>query len=302
MRTSEGHATTPDGVRLFYRALLGGGPQTVVLPNGMYLLEDLGRLADGRALVFYDLRNRGLSDSDGDADRLKRGVLQDADDLDALRRHLALARIDVVAHSYVGVTAVLYALRYPAHVDRVVQIGPSAPVAGTHYPAALAFDDGTSREVFAQIAKLGQELAGADPVERCRRIWEVLAALYVSDRKDAGRVRWGRCELPNERNFMRYWSEHVLPSLTSLESQTDALAKVETPVLTIHGTKDRSAPYGGGRDWAMLLKNARLLTVEGAGHAPWIEAPELVLGSIREFLEGAWPEAARKVERPQPGG
>jgi pimeloyl-ACP methyl ester carboxylesterase len=42
----------------------------------------------------------------------------------------------------------------------------------------------------------------------------------------------------------------------------------------------------------MLLGEARLVTVEGGGHAPWIEAPDLVLGAIATFLDGEWPQAA----------
>jgi hypothetical protein len=38
------------------------------------------------------------------------------------------------------------------------------------------------------------------------------------------------------------------------------------------------------------------MTVEEAGHAPWIEAPKKIFGSIETFLDGAWPEAAQKVE------
>jgi pimeloyl-ACP methyl ester carboxylesterase len=57
------------------------------------------------------------------------------------------------------------------------------------------------------------------------------------------------------------------------------------PVLTIHGTKDRNAPYGAGREWARNLPNARLLTAEGAAHQVWVDRPE-VLAQIREFLEG----------------
>jgi hypothetical protein len=44
-----------------------------------------------------------------------------------------------------------------------------------------------------------------------------------------------------------------------------------------------------------MLPNARLLTIEGAAHAPWIEAPEHVLGPIQTFLAGSWPTAAEKV-------
>jgi pimeloyl-ACP methyl ester carboxylesterase len=83
---------------------------------------------------------------------------------------------------------------------------------------------------------------------------------------------------------MKYWMESLLPSIQALTLTAEGLAKVETPVLTIHGTKDRSAPYGGGRDWAMALPNGRLVTVEGAGHAPWVEAPEAVFEPIGRFL------------------
>jgi pimeloyl-ACP methyl ester carboxylesterase len=80
------------------------------------------------------------------------------------------------------------------------------------------------------------------------------------------------------------------------------LAKITMPVLVIHGTKDRNAPYGGGREWAMSLPDARLVTVEGAAHVSWADDPIAVFGSIREFLRGNWPLTAEKVTvlDPQP--
>src|SRR6185369_10214507 len=122
------------------------------------------------------------------------------------------------------------------------------PFPGKEYPPHLtgAAMDGVLREVFAKIAELQASSEPSDPVERCRGFWAELRRIYVTDPADAHRADWGRCELP----------------------------------------LDRSAPYGGAREWAMLLDEARLVTVEGGGHAPWIEAPELVLGSIATFLDG----------------
>lgn len=68
--------------------------------------------------------------------------------------------------------------------------------------------------------------------------------------------------MATELNFMRYWSESLLPSLEQLAVTEEELADVTMPVLVIHGTKDRSVAYGGGREWALRLTNARLLTVE----------------------------------------
>jgi pimeloyl-ACP methyl ester carboxylesterase len=89
--------------------------------------------------------------------------------------------------------------------------------------------------------------------------------------------------------------QYLQPSIQQLKLTAEDFGCATMPVLVIHGTKDRSGPYGGARDWARLLPNARLLTVHDAAHVPWIEAPGLVLGSIRTFLDGEWPAAAERI-------
>jgi hypothetical protein len=49
-----------------------------------------------------------------------------------------------------------------------------------------------------------------------------------------------------------------------------------------------------------ILPQARLLTIEGGAHFPWIEAPEKIFGAIRAFLSGQWPKDAEKVSRVDP--
>lgn len=294
---TEGRLAMDDGVRLFF-VTRGDGPQKVLVPNGMHLLDDFAPLVPGRTLIFYDLRNRGRSDLVQAKGDTQRGVPQDADDLETVRRHFGVERARLIGHSYMGSMVILYAMRHPAKVERIVQIGPLEPEPGKAYPAHLTGADATLGAVMAELGQLQKERESTDPEEFCRKAWRVLCRIYVVDPKDAHRTNWGRCDLPNERSFMKYWNEVVLPSIRTLDFRAHALAGVGAPVLTVHGRKDRSAPYGGGRDWASRLPNARLVTVEDAGHAPWIEAPQEVFGSIREFLDGQWPEAARKVESP----
>jgi len=291
----EAYVTTEEGIRLFAQAL-GNGLRAVVIPNGFHLLDDFKYLAADRTLVAYDLRNRGLSDHVSDSSRLKRGIHHDVDDLEAIHAHFGFAKMSVIGHSYPGLTAILYAMKYPAHVDRVVQVGAPPPDHAKKYPPHLSGHDATLLEVLAQLARLQANRGSDDPEEFCRKVWSVLRLIYVTNPADADRINWGRCHLPNERNALKYWNQHVLPSIQRLSLTAEDVATVTMPVLTIHGTRDRSAPYGGGREWALLLPDARLVTVENAGHAPWIEAPEIVFNSIRAFLDGTWPAAAQSVE------
>ena len=53
--------------------------------------------------------------------------LQDVDDLEAVRSYLGLSRIDLIGHSYAGIIPILYAMKYPDSVNRVVQISPMPP-------------------------------------------------------------------------------------------------------------------------------------------------------------------------------
>ena len=295
MPWSEGHLTTDDGVRLYFRTI-GNGSNSVVFPNGIYLAEDFARLAAGRRLIFYDVRNRGESDAISDDAKLKRGIHNDVDDLEAVRKHFGIGKLDVVGHSYIGVMVALYAMKYPECTNRVVQIGPAEPEQAKEYPEHLRCHDAKRAEVLSRVGQLIQQRLSGDPVEICKKFWAVLRELYVVDPANARKTDWGRCDLANELNFMKYWTEHIVPSLQGLNLSAADFARAQAPILTIHGRKDRSAPYGGGREWALRLPNARLVSVDEAGHAPWIENPAKVFGAIEKFLEGAWPEAAEKVE------
>ena len=136
MLPSEGYVATDDGVRLFFQTS-GSGAHTVIVPNGLYLVDDFKRLAEGRTFIAYDPRNRGRSDQVTDRAKIEAGILNDVADLDAVRRHFQLEKVDLIGHSYMGLLVILYAMSYGDHVNRVVQLGAIPPNAATQYPPHL---------------------------------------------------------------------------------------------------------------------------------------------------------------------
>jgi proline iminopeptidase len=279
----DGFFTAADGVRLYWRSI-GDGP-VVVIPNGLYFLDDLAPLAERRTLLAYDPRNRGRSDAVEEPAAL--GIEQDVRDLEAVRAALGIERVATIGHSYAGFLVGLHAVRHPQRSERLVMIGPSGPFPRREYPPGLRWDDGVAAGIFARIGELQRALAEAEPQERCERFWEVLGGLYVADPIHAELIRWGRCDLPNERAALRYWNGVMLPSIQRVELTAADVAAVTSPALVVHGRCDRAAPYGGGADWAALLPQCRLVTVAEAGHAPWLEAPAVVLPAIDRFLAGS---------------
>jgi pimeloyl-ACP methyl ester carboxylesterase len=281
MHATDSFITMTDGIRLFCRTIESGhgAAPTLLIPNGIIYLDDFAPLARTHRLVAYDLRNRGASDAAPAA----RGVPDDIADLEQVRSALGLGRCAVLGHSYVSLIVAHHAMQHPAAVARLVLIGAMPPDPATRYPPELTNDDGVIAAAFSEIGRLQQSRASDEPEAFFRACWDVLRPTYVADPANAGKIRWDRAELANERNFMAYWMTRVMPSIQALRPTAADFAALTAPVLVVHGRKDRSTPFGGARDWVARLPAARLLESPSSAHAPWIEDPS-VLPAIAAFL------------------
>ncbi|HEX4023260.1 MAG TPA: alpha/beta hydrolase [Steroidobacteraceae bacterium] len=291
MPTIEGYLTTQDGVRLHYRKV-GTVPPTVIIPNAISLFDDFRTLADGRTLIFYDLRNRGRSDAVSGVRMLERGIHHDVEDLEAVREHFGIEEFQAIGFSYLGMMVILYAMQYPGRISRAVQLGPIQPDPAKSYPATLTNDDGVLREVVQLMRARADETAR----EVYRAIGPSIRRMFVAHAVNVHKLdHWDFADIPNEVGAMKHWLENIEPSIRRLQLTPADFERVRIPVLTIHGRLDRNAPYGGGREWALVLPDARLETIEHAAHASWVDAPERVFSAIRTFLGGDWPATAEKV-------
>lgn len=294
--------TADDGVRLFYR-VTGTGERTLIAPGDLFLHPVLSELAHDRRVVSYDMRGRGRSDRVADSTKIT--IQWDVRDLEAVRRHVGAEKASVIGFSYLGLMVLLYALEHPERVDRIVQIGPVARRWDRRFPSELTATDPTPVPDSAGRAELARlqssNLADSNPRLHCERMWRISRVALVGDPRLADRVP-DPCQLPNEwhRSFSRHLRHHFVGSVQRLDIPWETFHRLTHPVLTIHGTRDRNAPYGAGREWATRLPNARLLTVRGAAHMPWIDQPAVVLTSIDTFLRGQWPPGTEQLEQSHP--
>jgi pimeloyl-[acyl-carrier protein] methyl ester esterase len=93
--------------------------------------------------------------------------------------------------------------------------------------------------------------------------------------------------------------EALAAGLAILE-QTDLrarLAEIRVPTLVVHGSNDRLAPPAAGAFLAAQLPQARLLRVEGAGHAPFLSHVESFAAAVCALAPAtlAHPGAAEAV-------
>jgi proline iminopeptidase len=295
---TEGWVTTSDGVQLYY-VKAGRGEQTVILPARLFTFDDFRWLAERYTLIAYDMRNRGRSSRVEDLSKIS--IQADVADLEAIRRHFGIEKFHTIGYSYLGLMVVLYALDHADRVTRLVQLGPVPLKFGTEYrPEYVA---GDRQQVIdqhggARLRELRERnFHTTRPREYCEEEWRVVRFMLVGDTKSVERLGPGPCDLPNEwpANLARHLEQHFGGSIRQLDVPRERVGGLQTPVLTIHGTRDRNAPYGGGREWVYLLPNARLLTLDGAAHQSFAERPREVRSAVEAFLRGEWPAGAEKV-------
>ena len=298
-KSERGKILTHDGFALAYERI-GRGPEVVIIPARLFLAEAFQGLASPRrTLVFYDMRDRGRSEIVVDSSKIS--IENDVHDLESVRQYFKADRFATIGFSYLGLMVALYAMEHPERVERIVQLGPVPIKLGTAYPPEL--DNTKDRTVFDETRwKELQQLERDGQMERrprefCEKEWQFLRVMLVSDPPRHLDRLPSPCAMPNEWPVhLRKHFRALFGSISKLEVSRDQLAeRVTMPVLTIHGRKDRNAPYGGGREWAQSLPNARLLTLADAAHSSWADEPDTVLSAVQEFLGGSWPAAAARV-------
>jgi pimeloyl-ACP methyl ester carboxylesterase len=265
---------TAQGAALFYRDWGAGYPVlflagwTLTSDMWAYQMEPLCR-QDFRC-VAYDRRAHGRSSDPG------RGYDYDtlADDLADVIQALALENVTLVAHSFASGEVVRYLTRHGSgRIARVVLVAPAA------IPFLLQTDDnpvGVPAQVFEQARNAFlSDFAG----------WaEDNAEPYFVPGTSRATIEW-------TIRMMTQTSLKAAGELNRIQVATDfrpELARLDVPVLILHGDRDASAPLEvTGRPAATQIPGARLVVYEGAPHGLYFTHKERLNLDIVHFIREA---------------
>jgi pimeloyl-ACP methyl ester carboxylesterase/DNA-binding CsgD family transcriptional regulator len=271
--------TTPAGARIAY-ASAGTGPPLLVPPAWISHLELLWQdpayrafftpLAGARTVVQYDRPGCGLSEPWPGPQELD----TDVDVLLGVADRLGLERVDLLGISAGAPASVAFAARFPERVGRLVLYG--------------GYADG------AQIAAPEVRAAMLDLI---RAHWglgsEVLADVFLPEGSAETRSVFARLQ----REAASAQAAVDLLAQCYRTSVTDLLGEVAAPTLVLHRRDDRAIPYRAGRELAAGIPGARLVSLPGRSHFPYVGDAAAVVRAILEFLGSpAVPPPRRPVE------
>ncbi len=263
------------GAELFY-STRGRGPVCLVLCSiGTKPFERLmpAQLSDRMQLVFIDLRGSGRST--GEPRDLTFDVL--ADDLEAIRADLGVARVAVLGHSILGVLAIEYARRSPASVSHVITAG--VPPRGD----------------MKKLAEKATEFFAEDASEdRKRTLRENLVALsahapfssvflahtpmrFFDAQTDAASLFADAEAKPEMINYLTGDLTHGWDIRVDAES-------LQVPIFLAQGRYDYVVPYTLWDGIVEEIPGATLEIFERSGHQPFFEEPKRFAEVVTEWM------------------
>jgi proline iminopeptidase len=280
-----------------YTKTIGHGAPLVIVHGGPgashdYLLPHLLPLARHHRLIFIDERGSGRSQKLADAS----GYTVEAmvEDVEGVRTALGLGKIDLLGHSYGGVLAQAYALKYQANLSHLI-LGSTF-----HSTKAMNVVLGNMKakmpeELRARIDKMEAEgLYGhGKPYEQNRYTNDYMVAawgegyfpyIYANhpnpneDPAQDGVMSWDL--------YREMWGsngEFVIDGNLKSVEYADRLHTIKVPTLVICGDHDESDP-SLARDMHARIAGSKLAILPQSGHMTFVDQPTLFISTVDGFL------------------
>ncbi|HEY8107635.1 MAG TPA: alpha/beta hydrolase, partial [Gaiellaceae bacterium] len=263
--------TTPEGLTLSYERR-GNGPLLVCHPGGpggsAAEFEDFAGLDDTFELVLFSPRGSHGSDPAGDY-----ALASYVADLEALREHLGIERLNLLGFSHGGVVAIAYTAAFGSRIDRLLLVDTLA-VWGDEAEAAMqrAIEARAGEPWFADAQKaIEEEQAGEfSSVQELIANLQRQIPLYFH--------RWEGNEKTGGRLAMDFARAEPLHYFNTVEFPTfdlrGELRTIEAPTLVVVGDDDMIAGPVCAEAIRRELPDARLVTIAESGHFVYVEQPE----------------------------
>jgi pimeloyl-ACP methyl ester carboxylesterase len=269
-----------NGISIFCRVIGQGYPLGMMHggPGSDHAsLLPLKGLSDSFTLIYYDHRCNGRS-TGPEVDTMNWGNL--TADAEALRKNLGIEKWGLLGHSFGGMVALEYALRYPTSLSHMILLGSGASAfwPQENAPELLGRRGYGKRTVEASRRYFAGEVS---PPELFRTKLRIMPAYHY--RFNPFRVIFKKRSKGNSQAFIYGFS-----TLLKGWNITDRLHEIQTPTLVLAGRHDFIFPPEHQALIADRLPNARLEIIERAGHTAG-ERPKEIIRLVKNFVSSVKP-------------
>jgi proline iminopeptidase len=290
---TDGRYVNVNGAKLWV-VTVGEGDPIIFIPGGPggthVGLRSFDLLAEKHhQLIYFDAFGRGKSDTAKNASEYT--LARDIEDIEGLRRALKLEHITVLGHSYGGVVAQGYALKYPEHLSHLI-------LADTFHSFVMwqENDDNSNREIKTNYPEVWEQLMtirdqGAISSDaNHQEIYGKVPYGFLYAYNPGKFVDRGGKPYPNPNNTKLYYQmvgkdgDFIVGSDIGTFDYRKQLKDLKMPVLIVTGRFDRVAVPWMAVKFREYCPQAQFVMFEKSGHNPQIEEPEKEFAIINSFL------------------
>lgn len=284
------------GVLIYYK-MMGQGQPLLIVHGGPgashdYFLPYLLPLARTNRLIF--IAERGSGQSEKLEDPAAYTVENMVEDVEAVRQVLDLGKISLLGHSYGGVLAQAYALKYPENLTHLVLCSTFHSTAKMN-EVFKKIKEKMAPELLARIEKMEKEgLYGhGKEYEKGRYTPEYMIAAWgdgyfpylYQNHPDANYdpVANGNMSWDLYREMWGSNGEFVIDGNLKSVEYTDRLSTITVPTLITVGDHDECAPLLS-EEMHEKIKDSQLVIFPKSGHMTFVDQPKLFNSTVNEFL------------------
>ncbi|AIY39469.1 Alpha/beta hydrolase fold [Collimonas arenae] len=307
----KGHYAPSKFGKIYYETE-GSGPPVFLIAGGPGSSHAsfhpwFSRLAAEHTVVYLDNIGRGRSDRLPAQRSSEYTVERDAEDIEALRTALGYDRISVIGHSYGGMPALAYALKYPQHVSRLVL--SDTLLNAQSWQENIDSANFTARNQFPEIwEKLMQmrargvksgapeygDLYGETELDIYWRDPDMESKLYRSDDPADG---------SNSNVYLSFIGddpEWQVGGTMKGYDPSPRMKNLTVPTLVFVGRYDRvgTPKIAGEIKAALPAASSKLVVFERSGHRPWVEESDAYFKLLKDFFptedESATPKLSKQ--------
>lgn len=274
-----------NGVSHFIKKI-GKGDPIFVLHGGPglfhnYLVKNFEKLAKDYQVIFYDQRGCGKTAFPKDTSTIT--VENFVSDLEAIRQHLKIEKLNLAGHSWGSILAINYAKQFPNNLNNLILIAP-AP-ANTEYFDQM-FRNMQNKRNDEDIKEMVKIMSSKDFDDRNPEA--VLEAIKIGDKVnlvDQTKIN----DLYADMTFTKESANNMLLVNSIMEKNffnynvTENMNVITCPTLIILGDLD-NVPFASAQLLQDNLQNARLEVLKSASHYPFFEAQKDFNFAIENFL------------------
>jgi proline iminopeptidase len=279
-REENGKTFDGPGGKIYYEILGGGSGTPLVLVNGgpgfdhiyFHTSTAWDKLGENRRIVFYDQRGNGRSAP------LKPGqsctLADQIDDLDALRAHLGLEKMDLLGGSWGGFLSMAYSARHPERISHLILVDSAAP----KWSDTIFLFDKVFPETVERQAALNYAIEFGDKSADDENIREYLTMIFYSPEK-----RDAALKMLTPGSYTKAVNEAVSRDVARFDLNPE-IKKFKFPTLVITGRYDMNVAPLIAYQIHKAIPGSQFAVFERSSHLPFTEEPEAFARAVEEFL------------------